>query len=60
MSVNPTSADSTSTLTVTVAPSHVIPTTGYLKLTLTSYWSTSIYQTTILNSQSTCLPANVF
>ena len=59
MVVDPTTADSTSNLSLTVSPSHSIPVGGYMKITFSSSWSTSIYQNTILNAQSACIGINV-
>jgi len=42
MSVSPNTADSTSTLYVTVSPTHLVPSSGILKITLNSYWTTAV------------------
>ena len=59
MSVWPNTADATSNLTLTITPSHPIPNTGYLQITFAQGWSTSVYQSSILSTQTICLGINV-
>jgi hypothetical protein len=59
MNVDPSTADSTSNLTISVTPSHSIPAGGYLKISFTAYWSLAVYQQTIVSAQSACLGITV-